>query len=190
MPTWLSDPSTGFYLVLFVLVVITVMVWARNRTRGDLVRAVAVIALLVLLFVFDALFESPREASINTVTQISNAVNERNWDKLRDGLSDRFTYQKYDKDSFVEQVRAAVDRYGPRTAVWDFKPPDDLQPAGPGEYLLQFEGKAERDGSPFMAHFVGTFVEDPDGRWRLKSFTAYNYVQKRSPIQIPGIQPQ
>ena len=36
--------------------------------------------------------------------------------------------------------------------------PEDLKPTGPGEFLLQFEGKGESGGKPFMAHFVGTFV--------------------------------
>lgn len=82
MPTWLSDPSDGFYLVLFVLVVIAVLVWARNRTRGDLIRVGIAVALLALLFVFDSQFESPREESVRRVGEIAAAINERNWDKF------------------------------------------------------------------------------------------------------------
>ena len=186
MPTWLSDPSNGFYLVLFVLVVIAVMVWARNRTRSDLIRAGIAVALLVLLFVFDQLFESPREGSERTVTEIAAAINERNWDKFRGGLSDNFSYKKFDKASLTEKVTGAVAAFAPQAAAWDFKVPEDIRPTGPGEFVLQFEGKAESGGRPFLAHFVGTFVEE-GGRWRLKTFTAYDYIQKRQPIDVPGL---
>jgi hypothetical protein len=186
MPTWLSDPSDGFYLVLFVLVVIAVMVWARNRTRGDLIRAGVAVALLAALFVIDRLYESPREGSIRTVNEIAAAINERNWDNFQDGLADGFTYKQLNKKGITEKVQAAAAAFAPRTAAWDFKVPDDLRPTGPGEFQLQFEGKAESGGREFYAHFVGTFVEE-NGRWRLKTFTAYDYVQKRQTIEVPGL---
>jgi hypothetical protein len=187
MPTWLSDPSNGFYLVLFVLVVIAVMVWARNRTRGDLIRAGVAIALLVLLFVVDQLVDSPREGSARTLTQISDAINERKWDQFQDGLADNFEYKRLDKAKLTEMVRGAVTAFDPRTSTWEFKAPDDMKPAGPDEFLLQFEGKAESGGKPFWAHFVATFVKGSEGKWRLKTFTAYDYIQKRQPIELPGI---
>jgi hypothetical protein len=187
MPTWLIDPSNAFYLALFVFVVIAVMVWARNRTRGSLARAGVAVALLVLFFVFDQLFESPREGTVQAVLEISEAINEQNWDRFQGGLSDDFTYKGLDKRKFTETVRDAATAFAPRTAAWEFKAPDDMQPAGPNEFLLQFEGKAESGGRQFPAHFVGTFRKGPDGRWRLKTFTAYDYIQKRQPIDIPGI---
>jgi hypothetical protein len=170
-----------------VLVVIAVMVWARNRTRGDLARAGVAVALLVLLFVIDTLVESPREGSVRTVLEISDAINERNWGKFQGGLADDFEYKKLDKTKLIELLGHAVTAFEPQTTAWEFKVPEDMKPAGPNVFLLQFEGKADSHGRPFMAHFVATFVKGPDGRWRLKTFTAYDYIQKRQPIDLPGI---
>lgn len=187
MPTWLSDPSNGFYLVLFVLAVITVMLWARSRTRGDLIRVGIAIALLVAVFVFDRLFESPREGAAQTVSEISAAFNERNWDKFQDCLSDDFSYKKLDRKTITDRARGAATAFDPQTSASEFKAPDDMQPNGPNEFLLQFDGLAHTQNSRLPAHFVGTFVKGQDGKWRLKTFTAYDFVQKRQPIDIPGV---
>src|SRR5438067_1160624 len=174
MPTWLSDPSNEFYLVLFVMVVVTVTMWARNRTRGNRVRAAVAVGLLVLVFVIDRMFQSPREESIGRVEEISAAINERNWDKFQANLSDSFEYKGKKKAEFTELVRKAVATFNPVTTSWEHKAPDDLKPGGPDELLIQFEGKATVSGKPLMLHFVATFVKDPDGRWRLKSFKPYD----------------
>jgi hypothetical protein len=186
MPTWLSDPSDGFYLVLFVFVVVSVTLWLRNRTRRSLMWAAVAVAVLVLVFVCDRLFESPREEAVRRVRDISDAINARNWDKFQANLSDGFEFKGKKKDEFTNIVRNGVNAFNPRRiTAWEFKVPEGARPGGENELVIEFDGKAETD-KPFLAHFVATFVRDPDGKWRLKTFTPYEY-QRRSALDIPGL---
>jgi hypothetical protein len=187
MPTWLSDPSNTFYILALVFALVAVGLWVHKKDRPNLVRAAAVVGLVVLVVLIDLGFKSPREESVDKVKEISAAINDKDWGRFEANLSSGFEYKGHDKAKFVEKVKSAVTAHGPVTTAWDFKVPDDLKPKGPDEFLVQFEGKAEAAGKPFMAHIVATFVKDPDGQWRLKTFTAYDYIQKRQPIDVPGL---
>ena len=47
---------------------------------------------------------------------------------------------------------------------------------------------SDRFSTPaFRAKADLTFTRDPDGRWRLRAFTPYDYIQKRSEVTIPGL---
>ena len=189
MPTWLSDPTTGFYAVVFVLVVVAVAMYLRNRTRNNALTAALAVVVFIALVLCDRLFESPREESVRKVGEISAALNERNADKFMNLVSDRFEYKTWKK----ADLRKAVDlakQYNIRTAVWEFNRDRATMVANGNEIEFTFDGKAEGPGGePLMKHFKARFIKDPDGQWRLKSFTPYNILQKENGPEetIPGL---
>ncbi|HET6575058.1 MAG TPA: hypothetical protein VFG68_15735 [Fimbriiglobus sp.] len=185
MPTWLSDPSDAFYLVLFVLVVIAVMVWARNRTRGAQVRAGVAIALLAALFVIDRLVESPREEAVRKTRAMATAANEqfvrpadqRTWDGVAAHISDQFDFNGVKKDDLLKaiaQAPAAGDGEGDvsefdRSRV-EYLPGDKVK--------VPFVVRIFPRGSNFTApqarfHVEGIFAKDPDGQYRLRGMKLY-----------------
>ncbi len=36
-----------------------------------------------------------------------------------------------------------------------------------------------------MMHFKATFAKDPDGKFRMRTFTPFDYVQKKVPTTLP-----
>jgi hypothetical protein len=185
MPTWLSDPSDGFYLVLFVLVVIAVMVWARNRTRGDLIRAGIAIALLVALFVIDRLVESPREEAVRKTQEMARAANEqfgrpadqRTWDGIGTHISDQFDFHGLKKDDLLKAIARESARGDGEGDVTEFdRARVEYQPGD--KVMVPFVVRVFPRGSNFTApqarfHVEGIFAKDPDGQYRLRGMKLY-----------------
>ncbi|OWK38666.1 hypothetical protein [Fimbriiglobus ruber] len=184
MPTWLSDPTTGMYLILFVALVIAAGVWVRNRTRRTLLIAAGLFAALALLGLCDYLFESPREESVRKVREMAAAVNERNNQKFLAHVSDSFTYKNWKKPDAVTVIELA-QRYNVTAAVFDFNR-ERYNQVSPTELDIVFDARADSVGNErFPMHFGTRFVKDPDGQWRMKTFAFYDYVSKEDGGEKP-----
>ncbi len=189
MPTWLSDPSPTFYLILFVLAVIAAGMWVRHRDRRSAVGAAVAAGVLLLVFAVDRLVESPREESVRRVNEMAAAVNERNPDKFLDHVSDRFRYGAINREG-LRTIAAwqLVRTHDVRVAVWDFAR-DDVQRPSDDEVVVGFMSKGESGGREMPFYIRATFGRDPDGRWRLRTFAAYENPLQRanSPeVTLPG----
>jgi hypothetical protein len=185
MPTWLSDPSDGFYLVLFVLVVVAVMLWARSRTRGSLIRAGLAIALLVLLFVFDRLLESPREEAVRKTQEMARAANEqfgkppaqRTWDGVGANVSDQFDFHGAKKEDLLKAIAQAAATGDGEGDVTEFDRSRVEYQSG-DRVMVPFVVRVFPRGSNFTApqarfHVEGVFARDPDGQYRLRGMRLY-----------------
>jgi hypothetical protein len=185
MPTWLSDPSNGFYLVLFVLAVIAVMVWARNRTRGNLARAGVAVALLVAVFLIDRLVESPREEAVRKTQEMARAANEqfarpapqRNWDGIGAHISDQFDFHGAKKEDLLNAIAQAPAHGDGEGDVTEFDRNRVEYQAG-DRVMVPFVVRVFPRGSNFTApqarfHVEGVFARDPDGQYRLRGMRLF-----------------
>ena len=188
MPTVLSDPSPAFYVILVILVAVAVGIWFRFRDRGSLIRAGIAVGLLALLFACDWFVESPREEAVRKVQEMSAAITARNAAKFLTHVSDSFDYKNRKKSDSAEMVNLAK-QHNVTTAVWEFNR-DGYTQVSDTELDIVFDAKATGPGGePFLRHFKVRFVKDPDGQWRVRTFTPYNIAQKTqgSEDPIPGI---
>lgn len=185
MPTFLSDPPPAVF-VAFVLAVLAVGgLWVRYRRRSLLVAAAVILAVLLLLVGIASLSESPREQAVRRVTDMAAALTERNWPRFADHVSESFAAGGLTKADLKKGFDLGT-QYQVRAAVWEF----DL--AEPVVYTadtvaIRFDAKADSPHGQTAKHFQATFAKDPDGQFRMRTFTPFNYVQKKVAEPIPGV---
>lgn len=188
MPTFLADPTPGFYVVLFLVTAVAVFIAAKYQDRGSLIRAAAAVVLLFALYLCDQFNESPREETLRKVEELAQAVNERSEAKFASHVSESFSADKL-KKADVSKIVGLARQHNVTAAVWGFNR-DEFKTITDREVEFTFDAKATGpNGEPFLRHFKVTFVKDPDNQWRLKSFTPYDYAKKTngSPDPIPGL---
>ncbi len=189
MPTWLSDPSNGLYLVLFVLVVIAGAVWARYQDRRSRNRALVALAAFLVLLLCDLLFESPREQATRKVQEMAAAATARDPDKFVANVSNSFRYGGADRER-LRSSRAweMIRQFNARVAVWGFSR-DDSRDLGDDGVEIGFFAKGEApDGRFVMRYIRAVFVKDPDGQYRLRTMSFHNPAEKglNAEDPIPG----
>ena len=184
MPTFLSDPSPVVLVAFGVVVLAVGGLWVRYRTRA-LLAAFAVLLVLLVGWVAAALLaESPREEAVRRVNAMADAVTKKDWAKFGENVSKSFEkgkLRKVDLKGYFDQGTA----YDLRAVAWDFALTDPPRVTDT-EVVIRFDGKAETArGEPLVRHFEATFVKDPDGQFRMKTYRAFNYVQKNQPEDFP-----
>jgi hypothetical protein len=174
MPTALSDPSLTMYLVLAVFAIVTGALWVKNRTRSSLVRFGIATGILVLLFLIDWLFESPREEASRRVKAMADTATAVNPDAFVENLSPSFNYHGADR----EKIRHAgawslIRQHSARVAVWGLGR-DDFMQISENEIEIGFYAKAQAPSNEAQLRYVkAVFTRDPDGAYRLKTFRFY-----------------
>jgi hypothetical protein len=190
MPTFLIDPPQGLYFVLAAALLITGLVWLSRRNRK--VRAVFVVVLLLTAIVglSDLLLESPREAAVRGVKELSAAINARNWDAFDARVSKDFNYKGVlKKPDLRNKMSGVIGMFDARTAVWEFNR-DKVNQIDENQVEVVFDAKGDpKAGAAYYAHFKALFAREADGEWRLKSFAVYPYASKTNGQEetIPGV---
>ncbi len=195
MPPFLSEPPVVLVALLGVLglcvagggLVVRFAVpeqpWARSLGRTLLAVGVLLLLLMLGCLIAGFMIESPREEAVRRVNDMANAMTEKNWSKFSENVSDSFE-AKGRKKADLKGVFDQGAAYNLRAVAWDFAPTD--QPQSDTEVVIQFEGKATAaTGEPLMRHFEATFVKDPDGKFRMKTYKAFDFVQKNQPVDVP-----
>ena len=182
MTDWIADPSTSTYLVLAVLAVGAAAYWFRTQTRQSALIAGIVVALVAAWVAVAVAVESPREEAVRRVGLMIDAANRHDPAGVLPHISDTFKYNSETKKSFGSAETWNMARsHSVRLAAWDFDP-NSVERPDPATLVLGFLLKVEgqHQGGPFNALFYvkAPFALDPDGAWRMKSFTLY-----RDPLQ-------
>lgn len=184
MPTFLSDPPIAALVALGVVVLIFGGLWARYRKRPLLAAFGVLAVLLVVWIVLAVAFESPREEAVRRVNDMAAAVTAKDRAKFGENVSESFEKGKLKKADLLGYFDQGA-AYNLRATAWDFALTDPPRVTDT-EVVIQFEGKAETSrGEPLVRHFQATFVKDPDGKFRLKTYQAFDYIQKNQPADVP-----
>lgn len=192
MPTFLSDPTQGFYLAVIAVAVVTGALFARNQDRKS-ARPFAV-ALLVLLLVYlcDRFSESPREEAVRRATAMADAANAKDPDAFVVHLAETFEY--HGGQTPVRKNRSEVKASGfwgmlrqlnVRVTAWGFDRAD-VKELGDDAVEIGFLAKGEADGKPYPVYIRATFKKQGDGAMKLTSFTTYNPAKQTEYLAIPG----
>lgn len=191
MPIPLADPGPTLYVLLAVLAVVAAGLAARSQSRGGLVRLGVALALLAGLFLCDALAESPREEAVRRVGLLTAAINARNTPAFLAEVSESFDYKGKKKADlgtgrWVAEVRQR--NVSTSTSGYDRDKVVYQEYNGVPAVLIAFDGLAAvPDGKRMPMHFTARFVRDPDGKYRLQTFTPFDYIRKGEEATIPQL---
>jgi len=174
MPTFLSDPSISLYIILSVLVFVLIGIWINRRQQGDLIRLLAGVAVLVAVFLIDRFVESPREESTRKMQEIAAATKAKSADGVGQHISESFEYNGMNKAKLLDWVKSVygnsqfegIDTSGYGRS--EFEKIDD------NKVIIVFEVWPTSYGLPEYRHFCkATFAKDPDGQFRMWTFSLY-----------------
>jgi hypothetical protein len=187
MPVFLSDPSSATYLVLAAVVIVAGAVAARWQDRKRVAAFVVALLLLGGLILLDRLYDSPREEAVAGTTAIITAVSQRNTEAFLSQVSDSFDARGLKKADLRRAVELAR-QFDVKVAAWNFDRNRVVSHDGPPPSVdIEFDAKAEGPGGTVPKHVKATFVRDPDGKYRMRTFATYNIVQKQVEEPIPNL---
>jgi len=190
MPTIFSDPPQALYLILIAGVIVTGTLAARNQDRRSFIRLGIALGLLLVLFLVDRFFESPREEANRRVSAMAAAAMAANPDRFMENVSTSFEMRGANR----ERLKAApawglIRNHRVRVAVWGFSP-DTYEEINDKEIEVGFYLKVEVENPQGMAMWDSRarFVKDSDGQYRLKTVKFYNPAEGglNAEVAIPG----
>jgi hypothetical protein len=195
MPTWLADDPTMAYVILGLLALVLGVIWWINRgedfgkkklgwIRGLIARRltlnqacamgltlIAFLAIAVFLLSHFAVTDHKR--IVKAIEEMSAGVREKNVSKIFAHISDQFNLRGQTKSSFQPTVKFHLDNDDiVEVAAWDFETAkvDREKKEATIEFMIKPKGRLTRD-VPYRC--LATFVLDPDGQWRLKTFSVF-----------------
>jgi ketosteroid isomerase-like protein len=193
MPSFLSDPSTGLYLVLLAIVVITGAVAARHQDRPTLIRFAIALAILLALYGIDRAVESPREEAVRRVQAMAAAADAKNPDQFVEQMADTVEYRGGDKPVLLKKTEIrnspfwdTLRQQSVRVTVWDFSR-DDVKTSGDDTIEIGFHAKGEMREGMVPLYMRATFRKQPDGQWKLAAFGSYRFEKHEEVFAIPGL---
>jgi hypothetical protein len=184
MLEWLVDHAVYVYVALgLVALGLLIGLWVtRKRPYAlGLVVVLAVEAFFALLTLF---VPTDRSRIIGAIQDMEAGVKAHNADRIFANISDQFRLGGLDKRHFrqwVDEHVGQVDTITPSNF-------DKIQIDRPGKVAtLEFNVKPKGPLTGDTAFYLirATFVLDPDGRWRLRTFEAFNpFVDSDKPMEV------
>jgi hypothetical protein len=174
VPTFLSDPTTGLYLVLIAIPVVAAVPLARSQDRKSLRRFLLGCVPIVLVFLIDWLVESPREEATRRVLAMADAATRVDPAGFVEHVSPSFNVNGKGKEQLKSSpVWNQIRAYNARVAVWGFGH-DAYERVGDNEIEVGFYAKGEAASGVLLRYCRARFVEDPDGQYRLRGIRFYD----------------
>lgn len=179
MPLILSDPPQNVYLILAAALLVTGLIWISRRNRKFRTAFLVVLVLTAVVGLCDYFVESPREAAVRGVKEISEAINARNWDAFDARVSKDFSYRgTIRKADLRSKMSGVIGMFDARTAVWEFNR-DKVNTIDDNHIEVVFDAKGDpKTGAAYYLHFKAQFAKEADGEWRLTTFAVYPYASK------------
>ena len=192
MPTFLIDPAPAFYLVLLAFAIVTGTIAARYQDRSSSIRFGIALAVLLLAYLIDKSFESPREEAVRRVQAMAQAADAKNPDAFVEHLADSFEYRGGEKPTTVkrDEMRTVpfwemLRQINARVTVWDFSR-DDVKQVDANTIEIGFSGKGESGGTPILLYMKATFRKQPDGQWKLTAIASFKFENHNEALAIPN----
>ena len=190
MPSFLSDPTTGLYLVLVLVPVVAAVPLARYQDRKNLVRFLACCGPLLVVVLIDWLVESPREEANRKVRAMAAAATRADPAAFVEHLSPAFRMNNKGRDEVRaspawdrirgEKAEVSVNGFSHDTSEW----------VSDSEFEVGFFVRCDAPGrSGFLARYCkARFGKDPDGQYRLRGIKFYDPANRglNAEEPIPG----
>ena len=192
MPTFLSDPTQGFYLALIAATVIMGTIAARKQDKRSVISFGVALALLLIVYGCDKSGESPREEAVRRAMAMGEAANARNPDAFAEHIAETFEYtggptavKKTRSEIKASPFWAMLRQFNVRVTTWDFAR-SEVKEIDDTAVEIGFMAKGEAEGKPFPLFIRATFKKQTDGQMRLTAFRSFHPTNHAEPLPIPG----
>ncbi|HJZ54395.1 MAG TPA: hypothetical protein VKE74_05530, partial [Gemmataceae bacterium] len=187
MPTFLSDPTQSFYLILVAFVVVAGVIAARNQDRRSLITLAVALGAFLLVGLIDILVESPREGAVRAAQEMGHAADAKNPEAFVVHLADTIEYTggQQPVKATKEQIRnsgfwSLLRDHNVRVTTWDYSRAD-VKEIDANTVEIGFMAKGEADGKPYPVYVRATFTRQPDGKMRVTKFATFNPANHNEP---------
>jgi len=185
---WLVDHSTGILTVLVLTALVLFIGWWRTEQRFFAIGLV-VVGSLALAVVLPRLFVvTDRQQLVLNIEDMARNWEERNPDQVYAHLSEDFQRGPGEnKANLMGRTRQLI-RNGmvKRCRVSDFETANVSRADRTGTVTFLARGSGDWGGVSFTIR--ATFVFEPDGKWRLKTFKVYRPgtdPEKAEEVRLP-----
>ncbi len=190
MPTLLADPTTTMYVVLAAMVIVLGALAFRRQKKSDVITFSVAAVLLLVLFLIDQAFESPREKVVRSLKEMEAATHSNNYDEVFRHISDSFKYKALDKKGLRDKANLAEQYFPAGLRIWNTTRSNFKEMA---DGTLEQEFDVQPVSNPQLRYqCVGVFKKESDGEWRMTTFRLYSVVGgmsdgKREEVTPPGL---
>ena len=193
MPPFIADPPQWVYLVLAGLLVVTGLIAAQKRDRRAALAFGIAFLLMLLVFLLDKLFESPREEATRRAYMIGLAADAKNPDLFVEHVADKVSVQTDQGQTKVatrEELRKSqfwslLKQFNVRVSVSGFSR-DDVKQIDDNTVEIGFIAKGEAEGKQIPVYCRGTFSKQPDGSYKLTAFKSFEFIDRTKAFPIPN----
>jgi hypothetical protein len=192
MPTFLSDPPQWLYLVLGGAIVITGAITTRKQDRRAVIPFGVAALLLLVVFLIDRFFESPREEATRRTFFMGLAADAKNPEAFVEHVADKVTVHTAEgpkpvtrdemkKSHFWDQLK----QFQVRVTLDNFSR-DDVKVIDENTIEIGFVAKGTADGKTIPVYCRATFSKQTDGSFKMTSFKSFEFINRTTPFSIPG----
>lgn len=167
--------------------------WYRVQTRRGALIVAAALAIVGLVALIDFLEESPREEAVRRMEEMIAAANQYRPAGVLPHLSDRFRYGELTKTTLAASgAWQLAEDHAVRLSPWDFdrgyveRPTVDTIAIG---FMVRIDARNMGGRGPGALYVRAPFVRDPDGAWRLQTFSLHSDPLRKAngdEVVIPG----
>jgi hypothetical protein len=187
MPTFLSDPTQGFYLALIAFAVITGAIFAKRQDKKSGTPFAVALLVLLLVYLGDKSGESMREEAVRRATAMANAAHAKNPDAFVEHIAETFEYTG-EQPTPVKKTRAEVKaspfwnmlrQIDVSVTTWGYDR-SDVKDIGTDAVEIGFMAKGEAQGKFAM------FYKQGDGSMKLTALATFDPANHTQRVSIPG----
>lgn len=193
MPPVIADPPQWVYLVLGGLLVVTGAIAAQKQDRRAALAFGGAFLLMLLVFLLDKLFESPREEAVRRAYMIGLAADAKNPDMFLEHVADKVavqTDQGQTKTATRDELKKSqfwslLKEYSVGVTVSGFSR-DDVKQIDDNTIEIGFIAKGDLQGKQIPVYARATFSKQPDGSYKLTAFKTFEFIDRTKAFPIPN----
>lgn len=193
MPTFLSDPPQALYLILGGFLVITGAIAAQKQDRRAAIPFGVAALLLLIVFLLDRFFESPREEATRRTFFMGMAADAKNPDAFVEHVADKVTVHTGEgqpktvtRDEMKKSHFWALLRQFNVQVTTDSFSRDDVKVIDDNTIEIGFVAKGTADGKTIPVYARATFSKQSDGSYKLTSFKSFEFIDRTKTFTIPN----
>jgi hypothetical protein len=184
MLEWLVDHAVAVYVVLGLIALgLLVALWL-TRKRPYALGLVVVLAAAALFALLTLFVPTDQTRIIGAIKDMEAGVRAHSAERIFANISDQFRLGGLDKTRFRQWVDQHVNQVDTITpSDFDKLHVDRVARRATLEFNVKPKGPLTGDTAFYLIR--ATFVLDPDDRWRLKTFEAFNpFVDSDRPMDV------
>jgi hypothetical protein len=192
MPTFLSDPPQWLYLMLGGFVVITGAISTRRQDRRAVIPFGVAAVLLLVVFLIDRFFESPREEATRRIFFMGLAADAKNPEVFGEHVADKVTVHTGEGPKTVTRDELKKSHFWKLLRDFNVQVTtdnfsrDDVKVIDDNTIEVGFVAKGTAEGKTIPVYCRATFSKQSDGSFKMTTFKSFEFIDRTKPFTIPN----